>query len=330
MNHQSSKDLTGCGAYLSPDVQPGSAPWRREVVSRLAAHRARRRRRLDPEGAMNFDFEPAVEPLTVKEGSISSASLALWRARMEQPQVEAEFQDLSSPSVAQELCEQEAVKVCTAEPLPLSAGSANIVEFPRPQRRSRIAERRPTAAPSDELAEPIDDQLRIFEVAEEPVPHFAVPRIELESGQAEEAQPEIELPLRVAPSLLRVGSALLDLMVVICATAIFAIVTLFFLKSSLPAHVSLMRWAAAPTIFWSFYQTLFLIGCGHTPGMGISHLEVLTFEGKKIPMQLRQWRAAALLMSLFSCGMGFAWALLDEDHLGWHDRITRTYLATRE
>jgi hypothetical protein len=25
-------------------------------------------------------------------------------------------------------------------------------------------------------------------------------------------------------------------------------------------------------------------------------------------------------------GLGFAWALVDEDCLGWHDRITRTYL----
>jgi len=32
------------------------------------------------------------------------------------------------------------------------------------------------------------------------------------------------------------------------------------------------------------------------------------------------------VLSCISLGLGFAWAALDEDCLGWHDRITRTYL----
>jgi hypothetical protein len=41
---------------------------------------------------------------------------------------------------------------------------------------------------------------------------------------------------------------------------------------------------------------------------------------------MRVQRALALILSCVSLGMGFLWSLFDEDSLGWHDRITRTYL----
>jgi len=41
-------------------------------------------------------------------------------------------------------------------------------------------------------------------------------------------------------------------------------------------------------------------------------------------MQLRD-RLGALMISLLPMGLGFAWAIFDEDHLSWHDRISRTY-----
>jgi len=36
-------------------------------------------------------------------------------------------------------------------------------------------------------------------------------------------------------------------------------------------------------------------------------------------------RLCALLFSLAPLGLGVAWALFDEDHLSWHDRISKTY-----
>jgi hypothetical protein len=32
------------------------------------------------------------------------------------------------------------------------------------------------------------------------------------------------------------------------------------------------------------------------------------------------------MMSALSLGVGFVWALVDEDTLGWHDRISGTYM----
>jgi hypothetical protein len=44
---------------------------------------------------------------------------------------------------------------------------------------------------------------------------------------------------------------------------------------------------------------------------------------------LRRWRVLAGCLSAVSAGMGYAWVLLDEDALCWHDRITHTYLAPK-
>jgi hypothetical protein len=43
--------------------------------------------------------------------------------------------------------------------------------------------------------------------------------------------------------------------------------------------------------------------------------------------RLRRWRVLASYLGAVSLGMGYAWVLLDEDSLCWHDRITHTYLA---
>jgi hypothetical protein len=37
-----------------------------------------------------------------------------------------------------------------------------------------------------------------------------------------------------------------------------------------------------------------------------------------------------MAMSSLSLGLGVVWALLDEDTLCWHDRITRTYITPKQ
>ena len=36
------------------------------------------------------------------------------------------------------------------------------------------------------------------------------------------------------------------------------------------------------------------------------------------------------VVSVLSLGIGLAWGLLDEEHLTWHDHISRTFPAARE
>jgi uncharacterized RDD family membrane protein YckC len=92
------------------------------------------------------------------------------------------------------------------------------------------------------------------------------------------------------------------------------------------SRMTLVCMLAAGGIFWLLFQYMFLVYRRATPGMKMAQLELCTFEGKATTMFDRQCRAVASALSGFSIGLGYAWALVDEDRLGWHDRISRTHL----
>jgi hypothetical protein len=54
---------------------------------------------------------------------------------------------------------------------------------------------------------------------------------------------------------------------------------------------------------------------------------LITFDGGPARRQARRGRSVAMALSTLSLGLGLVWALLDEDTLCWHDRITRTYVV---
>jgi uncharacterized RDD family membrane protein YckC len=77
------------------------------------------------------------------------------------------------------------------------------------------------------------------------------------------------------------------------------------------------------------YNTLFLGFGFSTPGMRYAGIALSTFEDE-VPTraQLRR-RLGAMVLSLAPVGLGLVWAVFDEDHLSWHDRISQTYLRRR-
>ena len=52
---------------------------------------------------------------------------------------------------------------------------------------------------------------------------------------------------------------------------------------------------------------------------------ILFFSVCAVAGTVMQRRVGALLLSALPLGMGLLWAVFDEDHLGWHDRISGTY-----
>ena len=72
---------------------------------------------------------------------------------------------------------------------------------------------------------------------------------------------------------------------------------------------------------------MFLVYAGTTPGMKVARLELITFDGVRARRRTRRGRALAMVLATLSLGLGLVWALLDEDTLCWHDRITRTYVV---
>jgi uncharacterized RDD family membrane protein YckC len=83
-------------------------------------------------------------------------------------------------------------------------------------------------------------------------------------------------------------------------------------------------------LFYAQYFALFTVFGGSTPGMMLRELRVVSFEGGIPTSHQMAWRSFGYLISAGTCFLGFIWALWDDDQLCWQDRISQTYLASRE
>jgi uncharacterized RDD family membrane protein YckC len=138
------------------------------------------------------------------------------------------------------------------------------------------------------------------------------------------------LPLQVAPLSQRVYAALVDGLVVVAASAIFCAAvgkTLPELPHGKPAIAALIT---IPILFWTIYHYLLLVYGGKTAGMELASISLRSFNGRVPGWKQRKQRVYSMLFSLVSMGLGFAWALVDEDCLCWHDRMTRTFLTSEK
>jgi len=60
--------------------------------------------------------------------------------------------------------------------------------------------------------------------------------------------------------------------------------------------------------------------------MRYAYISLCTFDDHSPTLAQRCGRLGALLLSVAPLGLGVAWVIFDEDHLSWHDRLSRTYL----
>jgi len=97
------------------------------------------------------------------------------------------------------------------------------------------------------------------------------------------------------------------------------------LGSQLPAKALEVASAATLITIGILYEGLFLTLAGLTPGMRYAGLALSTFNREKPGRQQMRRRVGAVLLSLLPVGLGVLWAIFDEDHLSWHDRISKTY-----
>jgi uncharacterized RDD family membrane protein YckC len=88
--------------------------------------------------------------------------------------------------------------------------------------------------------------------------------------------------------------------------------------------------AATLVVFYAQYFALFTIFGGSSPGMMVRGLRVVSFDGNTPTSQQMAWRSFGYLISAGTCFLGFLWALWDEDHLTWQDRISQTYITPVE
>ncbi len=311
-NDEPEWNLVSASAPRSHGAVMNEPEWKQEVASRLENYRSRRgSRRPRHEGSLSLDFERAMNRMVSEEPA--AGELAITTETDYVSQAVAAFSDAATVPVAAPVPEQQ------PEPEPEFAN--NLIEFPR---APTLFE--PFAPPTgDELAEPMIDRPRIIEAPEEV--HCAqapLAGIELEAEEPE-TPPELELPLRVAPLGQRVFAALLDALLVALGTAIFLTISRRGEVSAPPGKLGWVLVAALPALLWGVYEYLFLVHAGRTPGMQMARLAMTDFEGMPPGRRVRRVRALASVLSLCALGLGLLWALLDEDALCWHDRISRTY-----
>jgi uncharacterized RDD family membrane protein YckC len=213
--------------------------------------------------------------------------------------------------------------------------AGNLIHFPRPSIRLPIEPPTVEPRPREELAEPISNPPRILDVPEEIVPTirgplFAEIRLDVDKPQAEAVDApstaSIELPLQVASFSQRTFAGLVDGLIVLVASAIFC-AAVWKTVPELPHGKAALALLLIPVFFWTVYHYLLLVYAGKTAGMEMASLCLRSFDGCVPTWKQRKHRVYSMLFSLVSIGLGFAWALVDEDCLCWHDRMTSTFLT---
>jgi uncharacterized RDD family membrane protein YckC len=232
---------------------------------------------------------------------------------------------------------------------------ANLIEFPREIVATRKARPRLAEGSYAAAAEPVG-QLSIFEVdpaavyaqtvaaeavAEESAPVWSEPvwsGIELDAQPEEEpaaqyaaapapdAQAAQTAALQQAPMGVRLMAAVVDGTLIVGAFLSAVAVAASNLKDLPGMREMEVGSVVALLTTGLLYQALFFTLGEATPGMKYARVSLCTFDGQRPTRAQRCRRLGALLLSLLPLGLGVAWALFDEGHLSWHDRLSKTYL----
>ena len=277
----------------------------------------------DMQGTGNRDREtaPAVELMPAEKQEVSAAPKA---------------SPGNDPAQLRAFVEELRAHAEPAVPLP-----ANLIEFPRQLIAARRARPRLAEGPLREEADasPERAQLRIFEVeassvSTEPAVESVVPEwhsLRLDAPAAPraaehpDAQISFALPLQVAPTSQRVMAVLVD---GCCITTgwLGAIAVVANVSTELPTGLpALLSAAGLLALFVVLYKVLFFSLGDATPGMRYARIGLCTFADENPTRGSMRRRLLAVLLAGLPLGLGLAWVLLDEEGLGWHDRISRMY-----
>ena len=335
--HTASDEPAGPESNSTQDP-PRETSWRREVVSRVQLHRARRHKRGHGDGAMEFDFGPE-EALAVTEEPVVRGRLSRYAATKSH----------LPPAGDTDRADEDVAALITSEP-------PKVIRFPRQPaiaRNQEIHDWRFQPEPSQPLpdmpprilddvepsasdtATPYDtpDYLpQVDRAAAAPPPEQmellpSFDDIRLESAHIR-AQTESEAVPRPASLQERFIAGAVDVTAVVLAVVVFEITFVYLAEDNPHSRVALLCGLCVSAALWVLFQYLFLVHGQGTPGMRLAELELATFDGKPVTRYACRWRALASTLSALALGLGYAWALVDEDQLGWHDRITETLVCS--
>ncbi len=278
--------------------------WQTEVSSRLAAYRAKRRRLQGNSSQPALSFEKA-EP-AFEKAAVVLEKPEVWskkhRISFEETQVElTPTQEEHAPAPA--LPARAPMPAQSAPPAPAA---------PKPAVRARSARPRSAERLDINISQPAFD----FSAAEQQ--RAAALSLLLAKNIP---------PSHVAPLAKRRRAGLID-----AGLLLFAFGSFWSLFTALGGHVSISSFSAIVTVatmalLYAQYFTLFTYFGGSTPGMMLCKLRVVSFDGTEPTSEQLLWRSFGYMISAGTGALGFIWALWDEEHLTWQDRISQTYLT---
>lgn len=337
---------------LNGSAEPAD-PWRDEVQDRLARYKRRRGRRIEGAFTMRFPF-PADDVSALEQPSpaavaVASAVADMLEQKAEQPviafspandQLPAEFiaeatadvappADEDSPAHPELFLEAPPAEEIEPEPFvdphPRPKPKRKVIAFPR-QHSTVEAEYR--------LADPVTAEVpRILDVPEEleSTPFLDGLQLDLpDTATVEVSRDHVDLARQPVSTSQRVFAGAIDLAVTVVSTGIFAAVASRILPELPPAKQLTMGLLMTTVVLWAAYQYLFVVYAGQTLGMMAARIRLCTFNGRSLNLRRRKIRVLSLYLSSLSLGMGLMWAFVDVDSLCWHDRLSQTFLTSRD
>jgi uncharacterized RDD family membrane protein YckC len=234
---------------------------------------------------------------------------------------------------------------------------ANLIEFPRQLVAARKARPRLAEGPLREEADQAPHgnqsaQLRIFEVeaaqistspvVESMAPEWSSILLAAHPVSAPVESPEAPFHLEHRPEAaalnLRLMAAIVDGCVItasfLCFVAAFAVTVgklsngpANFVPHIVPMSLQTAAIGTAGTlaVLTLIYQLLFFTFSEATPGMRYARIGLCTLSDDNPTRSAMRRRIFATVLAACPLGIGFLWAWMDEDGLGWHDRISRMY-----
>jgi hypothetical protein len=288
-------------------------------------------------GSATPDAEPAPEISEAERAAVPAAEEGPSSPELQAPEYDPDF-DFDRERPPAPAASADGVE-SPREPEPAAAGAregkqdGKLIYFPKPAIRLPVEPPMLPVPPYGELAEPVSSPPRIMDVPEAIIPTIEGPLfadISLDSEKTHEESPAaapspIELPLPVAFLSQRIFAALVDWLAVLAASALFCLLPWKLLPRLPEGRYALVALAGTVLFFWTIYHYLMLVYGRRTAGMEMANVSLRGFDGQAPTRPQRRRRVYSMLFSLLSLGLGFAWALVDEDSLCWHDRITRTF-----
>jgi hypothetical protein len=137
----------------------------------------------------------------------------------------------------------------------------------------------------------------------------------------------IRCEARAATRLHRSVACVFDLSLIVIGYGLFMLA--YVLAGGAILHdrtATMMLGAGLPLVAFA-YGLFWVVACTETLGQKWAHLKLITFVGFEPEPKQRILRFIGTCLSVCTCGLGFLWALADEESLTWQDHISNTFLT---